>query len=95
MSKPKLNLRDLFALVTIMAVLAAWWADRRSHAIVLQSLEAEKARREMAEANNQALHRQWAAERARNTLLQRDSNCVNSASDPAGPDEKLLGAPGE
>jgi hypothetical protein len=36
---PKLTLRDLFAVVTILAVLVAWWLDHRDMAAAQDILE--------------------------------------------------------
>ncbi len=35
---PKLNLRDLFALVTIVALLLGWWVDHRAQGGALEDL---------------------------------------------------------
>jgi hypothetical protein len=38
---PKLTLRDLFAVVTIAAILAAWWADRSRLAREIEAWQAD------------------------------------------------------
>ena len=84
---PKLNLRDLFAVVTIVALALGWWVERRSTIAALQNLQTEKARRLEIEENADILHLMWAEERAKKRFLQRDLDRVGSTRDHPPPSE--------
>ncbi len=78
---PKFTLRDLFAMVTILALALAWWVERRSRLATLQSLQREIIYHESTARNAEILHRAWAQERANNKLLQRELDQVDSSVD--------------
>jgi hypothetical protein len=81
----KFTLRDLFAVLTIVAVALGWVVDRSrlrtEHAASLRNVQIERTRRIEAEANADRLHRMWARERATNTFLQRDLQRLSAARD--------------
>jgi hypothetical protein len=78
---PKFTLRDLFAIVTILALALAWWVERRSRLAALQSLQREIIYHESTARNAEFLHRTWAQERANNKRLRRELDQVDSRVD--------------
>lgn len=78
---PKFTLRDLFAMVTILALALAWGVERRSRLATLQSLKREIIYHESTARNAEILHRTWAQERANNKRLQRELDQMDSSVD--------------